>query len=136
MRRALPLALLLFACATTGPAASPGGATVTQLQLTFSDGKGDLSFAVQVPGFHDPTDVHWQLFLDDRAIASGVAVVQPQQEKVSVSTPLRPRGLRFDDGARFVRIRLEGDAAPELVFANPLAFSYQREQVLTGAPVP
>ncbi len=140
MKRALPL-LVLLACRTPGPPpperSSEHPAEVTDLALTFQDGKGELRFTLKVPRFREPTEVHWQLTLDARAIASGVAVVQPLNEQVTLVAPIRPKAVRFDEGARRVDARLTGDAGQRSAITTaPLTFAWQQELVLVGAPVP
>ncbi len=137
MRRALVIALLCVACRTARQTPNEPQAEVTGLQLQFDEGKGDLRFNLHTPGLHDEAELHWQLQLDGRPIASGVAVVQPLGEQVAVNVPVHLKGVRFDEGARRVHLLLTGDAVAQgALLATPLTFSVQKEVVLVGAPMP
>jgi len=136
MKRAW-LSVLLLSCATGGAKPDKLEASVTELVLQFDEGKGDLRFTLHTPGIHEPAEIHWQLRLDDKALASGVAVAQPQSEEVSLAVPVKLKGVRFDEGARRVRLSLSGDATViGTLLSSPLTFSTQKELVLVGAPIP
>jgi hypothetical protein len=137
MRLWLVIALALCGCRTTRGDSSDTRAEVTSLELSFDEGKGDLRFGLSAPGLHEAAEIHWQLQLDHRPLASGVAVVTPDAGQLSVTVPVRLKGVRFDDGARRVQLSLTGDAvAQSSVLASPLTFSTQKEVVLVGAPMP
>ena len=137
MKRALAIALLCIACRTSRQTPDEPRAQVTELKLQFDEGKGDLRFNLHTPGLHEETEIHWQLQLDNRPIAAGVAVVKPVAEQIAINAPVHLKGVRFDDGARRVHLLLTGDAVAQgAVLASPLPFSVQKEVVLVGAPMP
>jgi hypothetical protein len=132
----LVLITLAAGCVTPRGSGEPR-AEVTELQLQFDEGKGDLRFNLHAPGLHDDAEIHWQLQLDSRPIAAGVVVAKPLAEQIAVVVPVHLKGVRFDDGARRVHLLLTGDAVSQgAVLASPLPFSVQKEVVLVGAPMP
>ena len=137
MKQLALIVLLCAGCRTARQTPDEPRAQVTELKLQFDEGKGDLRFNLYTPGLHDEAEIHWQLQLDSRPIAAGVAVVKPLAEQIAISTPVHLKGVRFDDGARRVHLLLTGDAVlTGAVLASPLTFSVQKEVVLVGAPMP
>ncbi|MFT3839607.1 MAG: hypothetical protein QM723_21665 [Myxococcaceae bacterium] len=137
VRALLFLIFVCAACVTGRQTPDESAAQVTALELQFDEGKGDLRFNLYAPGFNDETEIHWQLQIDHRPLAAGVAMEKPNDGQLVVITPVHLKGVRFDDGARRVHLLLTGDAVAQgAVLATPRQFSLEKEVVLVGAPMP